>query len=46
VVRVSKLGAVMDVDVLKAMTGPGWAAIPLFATRHREGNQPYLLADI
>lgn len=45
-VRVSKLGTVMDVDVLKAMAGPGWAAIPLFVTRHREDNQPYILADI
>jgi hypothetical protein len=46
VVRVSKLGAVMDVDVLKSMTGPGWATILLFTTGHREGDQPYLLADI
>jgi hypothetical protein len=46
VVRVSKLGAVMDVDVLKSMTGPSWAAILLFATGHRKGDQPYLLANI
>jgi hypothetical protein len=44
--RVSKLGSIMDVDVLKLMTGPARAAIGLFATRHREGDQPYLLADI
>jgi hypothetical protein len=44
--RVFKLGSIMDVDVLKLMTGPARAAIGLFATRHREGDQPYLLADI
>jgi hypothetical protein len=43
---VSKLGSIMDVDVLKLMTGPARAAIGLFATRHREGDQPYLLAEI
>jgi hypothetical protein len=46
VVRVSKLGSVMDMDILKLMTGSGWAAIGFFAARHREGDQPYLLADV
>jgi hypothetical protein len=36
----------MDVDVLKVMTRAGRAAIGLLAPRHREGDQPYLLADI
>lgn len=45
-VGVSKLSTVMDVDVFKAMTGPAWAAILLVVTRHRDDDQPYLLADI
>jgi hypothetical protein len=46
VVRVSKLCSVMDVDALKVVTSPGRAAIGFLATRHREGDQPYLLAEI
>jgi hypothetical protein len=46
VVRVSKLGSVMNVDSLKVVTSAGRAAIGFLATRHREGDQLYLLAEI